>query len=143
MNDAGTQRRVPFSWRKLLLWTILLAADLVFFGCRAELYAAAVVAVSVASIAVMRRILGLWAAYLTALPIGAVGVFCAVSAVGGTPENVCQLLEEVLLCAVFGTIPGLVLFGVTCLLQFVVTSLDVAPPSETRASKNEVAGSSQ
>jgi uncharacterized membrane protein YesL len=87
--------------------------------------------------------LGLWAAYLTALPIAGVGVFCAVSAVGGAPENVCQMLKEVLLCVVFGTVPGLVLFGVTCLLQFIANSLDVAPQSETPTSENEVAGSPQ
>jgi len=124
VHNAGTQHFVPFRWKKLLLWTSLLAADLVFFGYWTGLYVAVVVAVSVTSIAVMRRILGLWAAYLTAVPIAAVGFFCAISTVGGPPEDLHQVLEELLLCLAFGAIfGGPVALGVACLLEFMVDLL--------------------
>lgn len=121
MSNAGTQHRVQFSWIKLLLWTSLLTADVLFVSHAAGLYVAAVVAVSVASITVMRRILGLGAAYLTAIPIGAVGFYCALSGVGGPPEDFSQVLEEVALCLAFGAaVGGPIALGITCLLQFFV-----------------------
>ncbi len=72
MNDIATQRRGWYSGKKLVLWTSIVAVELVLVGCWVGFYVAVVIAGSVASIAVMRRILGLWAAYLTAIPIGAV-----------------------------------------------------------------------
>ncbi len=135
MNDAGTQRRVSSSWKEFLVWTSLLAADLVFFGCWSGMYVAAVIAVSVTSIAVIRRILGLWAAYLTALPTPAVGFFYAISTIGGPPEELYQVLEELLLCLAFGAVWGApAALGVTCLLQFIVDSLASTPQAATPTS---------
>ena len=119
-------------------------ADLVSFGNWAGLYVAAVVAVSVASIAVMRRILGLWAAYLTALSIAAVGFFCAISTVGGPPEDLYQVLEELTLCLAFGAVlGGPIALGVTCLLQFIVNLLAATQQSATHMNENVVVGPPQ
>jgi heme/copper-type cytochrome/quinol oxidase subunit 3 len=139
VNHACAQRRVPFSWKKLLLWASLLTADLVFFGCWAGLYVAVVVAGSVASIAVMRQILGVWAAYLTTIPIGAVGFKCVISTVGGPASDLYEVLVEIATCLAFGAIfGGPVVLGVTCFLQFMVDDLAAGPQSTTLKSENVV-----
>ena len=137
VNDAGTQRRVPFSWKKLLLWTSVLGADVMFVSHWAGLYVAAVVAVSVASIAVMRRILGLGAAYLTTVPIGAVAFFWFASHVGGPPQGIYQVLGELSMCLAFGAIiGGPIALGITCLLQLLVDLLATWLPSAMPTSKD-------
>jgi hypothetical protein len=50
--------------------------------------------------------------------------FC--STVGGPPENAKQVLEEVLLCIAFGTVPGFALLCIACLLQLIVESVVAA-----------------
>jgi hypothetical protein len=138
VNHPATQYGVPFNWKKTLLWASFLAAELAVFGYQAGLYVAAVVAVSVASIALMRRILGLRAAYLTAIAIAAVGFFCFSCTVGGS-IYLYELLLELSVCLAFGVVlGGPVALGVTCLLQFTVDFLAATPQSVTPTSEKVV-----
>jgi hypothetical protein len=144
VHDASTHHGVWCSRKKLIFWASICAVEIVLVGCWVGVYAGVVIAGSVASIAVMRRMLGLWAAYLTTIPIGAVGFFWLASHVGGPPQDLYDALGEVSLCLAFGAVvAGPVALGVTCFLQFIFDLVAATPQSAEPASENAVVGPPQ
>lgn len=118
--------------RKEILWTTVVTAHLIFFGYWAGLYVATVIAVCLASVAIVRQKFGLWMAYLTTLPITGVGFYCLIASIGPAPQNVSEGLGELLFCCVFGAIGGAITLGIVCFLLFVVNSLDALLQAKTR-----------
>ena len=140
MHDAPSHHGVWCSRKKLVLWASICAVEIVLVGYWVGMYATIVIAGSVASVAAMRRMLGLWAAYLTTIPIGAVAFFWFASHAGGPPQDLYEVLVEVLLCLAFGAVfAGPVILGVTCCLQFIVDFVAATPQSVEPASEDAAA----
>lgn len=135
MYDAPTHFRFRCSGKKLIVWASICAVGIVLVGYWVGFYAAIIMAGSIAATASMRRLLGLWAAYLTAIPVGAVAFYWFASHVGGPPQGLDELLLEISMCLAFGAIfTGPVTLGIACLLQLIVDFVAATPQSAEPAS---------
>ena len=122
------------------MWASICAVEIVLVGYWVGVYAAFIIAGSVACVASMRRMLGLWAAYVTTIPIGAVVFLWFASHVGGPPKGLDEVLGEVAMCLAFGAVfAGPVLLGVTCCLQFIVDFVAATPQSVEPAGEDAAA----
>ncbi len=136
VNDLGRSHyRIRCSGKKLILWASICAVGIVLVGYWVGVYAAIIMTGSVAATATMRRLLGLWAAYLTAIPVGAVAFYWFASHVGGPPQDLSETLLEVSMCLAFGVVlAGPVTVGIACLLQLIVDFVAATPQSARPAS---------
>jgi hypothetical protein len=130
--DTPTHFGIRTSRKKLIVWASMCAVGIVLVGYWVGVYAAIIMAGSVAATASMRQLLGLWAAYLTAIPVGAVAFYWFASQVGGPPQGLYELLLEISMCLAFGVVlTGPVTLGIACLLQLIVDFVTATPqPAE-------------